>query len=89
MNLRPCNGKQYLWFCKKCVKLTHAVQLQVPLRLCFDYVKQTPLSFETLVNGGLFWMLASATFKDLKQRTGINPEVFKRVAAMVGPECKQ
>lgn len=33
-------------------------------------------------------LLSSATFKDPKQCTGINPEVFKCIAAMIGPECK-
>lgn len=89
MNWCLCKEKQYLWFCMKSVEITHAMQLKVPLWLSFDYVKQPHLSFEKLVNEGLFWMLAPATFKDLKQCTGINTEVFKCVAAMVGPECKR
>lgn len=73
MNLCPRKEKKHLSFCIKCVNLP------VPLWLWFDYVKQTPLSFEKLVNGELFWRFLNV-FK--------NPEVFKCVAAMVGPECK-
>lgn len=34
------------------------------------------------------YLLSSAAFKDPKQCTGINPEVFKCIVAMIGPECK-